>query len=391
MSVENASEGTPRLSRGRVVEAALDLVEREGLDTLTMRALAGELGVRAASLYWHVRDRRELVELLAGALLGEARPRLTGDGWRADALAACAALQEVAAGRRDAPRILLEAPGAVERSDAQARLRAVLEAAGLAPEEAHEAATMMLVHVLTGATRTAGQPVVEPGQPVLVAVDTGSRGVTIRAGADVAGLFDVPAGAGSASPAVVREDRVVVRRLRGTRHGEVRLNPAHPWRVRVQAPTWSTLLDLAGLDVRDIHVDSGAARVECVLLRPRGVVPVHLSSGVAGVRIRRPPGVAVVADISPGALQLKLDAFRVAATTTETHWESVRGAAERDHYRLRISGGCVRVTLEEDPSIEAGPVDARPPAGRSGVTAALELVLDGVASRAAGRGPGGSP
>src|SRR6266508_701388 len=98
---------TPGLSRARVVAAALDLMQREGLESLTMRALADRLGVKAASIYWHVRDRRELLELLAAALLAEVRPAATRAGWRADALAVCAALERVVEGRRDTARVLL--------------------------------------------------------------------------------------------------------------------------------------------------------------------------------------------------------------------------------------------------------------------------------------------
>jgi len=56
-------EEKPRgLTRERLVEAALRLVNEEGLDGLSMRALADKLDVKAASLYWHVRDRSELLE-----------------------------------------------------------------------------------------------------------------------------------------------------------------------------------------------------------------------------------------------------------------------------------------------------------------------------------------
>jgi AcrR family transcriptional regulator len=48
------------LTRERLVGAALELVNEGGLDALSMRALADRLDVKAASLYWHVRDRREL-------------------------------------------------------------------------------------------------------------------------------------------------------------------------------------------------------------------------------------------------------------------------------------------------------------------------------------------
>lgn len=374
-------ETQPGVSRSRLVEVALDLVQQQGLEALTMRALADRLGVKPASLYWHVRDRGELVELLAGSLLAEVRPGM-GSGWRADALAVCAALEGVTAHRRDAARILLEAPDSLDGSDAHARLRAALQGGGLSPAEGHEVATMMLVHVLVGAARPSDGPAAEAGQPVLVAIDTGSRGVTLRPGAVMSGLIRVAHDPSAAAPAVIRGNRVVVRRLRGGRQGELELNPLYAWRFRVQAPTWNTLLDLPGLDVREIHIDSGAARVECVLPRPRGIVPIHVSSGVVGVRLRRAPGVPVVAEVSTGAVQLRLDGYGAAATPADVHWESAEGAAgTRDHYRLRISSGAVRVTLEEDSSISAEPIPEAAAPAPAGVTAALNVVLDGVASR----------
>ncbi len=369
------------LTRGRVVAAALDLIQEQGLDAMAMRPLADRLRVKAASLYWHVRDRDELLELLAAALVAEVRPAGTRAGWRDEALAVCAALERLTARRRDAARILLEAPEAVERSQAHAQLTRVLSRAGLPEAEAAETATMMLSAVLVASVRPADEPAPEAGRPVLLAVDSGSRGVTLRYGSGMTGLIRAAHDPLASAPAVIRGDRVIVRRLRGGRRGELELNPAHPWRFQVQAPTWNTVLDLAGLDVRGVKVDSGAVRIECILPPPRGVVPIEISGGVAGVRLRRPPGVAVVADISAGALQLRLDGHAVAATGWDTHWESVPGAAEHDHYRLRISSGTVRVSVEEDSSISSEPAPDATAVVRAGVIAALNVALDGVAAR----------
>lgn len=55
----------PGLDRRQIVEAALDLLDEVGFDGLTMRSLAKKLGIKAASLYWHVRDKQELLNLLA--------------------------------------------------------------------------------------------------------------------------------------------------------------------------------------------------------------------------------------------------------------------------------------------------------------------------------------
>ena len=51
-----------KLSRDRVVEAALRIMDTEGLDAVTMRRVGRELGVEAMSLYNHVRDKDDLLD-----------------------------------------------------------------------------------------------------------------------------------------------------------------------------------------------------------------------------------------------------------------------------------------------------------------------------------------
>jgi AcrR family transcriptional regulator len=53
---------TPLLSRRLIAETALELVDRDGLEGLTMRGLARELGVEGASLYHHVGSRDDLLD-----------------------------------------------------------------------------------------------------------------------------------------------------------------------------------------------------------------------------------------------------------------------------------------------------------------------------------------
>jgi AcrR family transcriptional regulator len=66
-------ERTPRtpLSQQVIADAALRLLDRDGLDGLSMRRLAAELGTGAASLYWHVQSKDELLELLVDRVMGE--------------------------------------------------------------------------------------------------------------------------------------------------------------------------------------------------------------------------------------------------------------------------------------------------------------------------------
>jgi TetR/AcrR family tetracycline transcriptional repressor len=372
------------LSRARLVSEALALVQEEGLDALSMRGLADRLNVKAASLYWHVRDRRELLELLAESILG--RVAAPGAGaWRPVAVGAAAALRAVVASQRDAGRILLEVPDSLTRSATHATLKRQLEGAGLPPAEAAEVALMAMVHVIASAAPIHEAPV-EAGSAASIAIDSGSRGVLVRPGIDMQGLIRTAPDGASVAPAIVRGERVVVRRLRGVGYGEIELNPRHPWRFQIQGATWNTVLDVGGLDVRAIKLDSGAAKVECFLPRPRGVVSIEVSGGVVGLSLHRPRGVAVAADISPGALRVKLDDYAVNATVADSHWESVQGASTApDRYQLRINSGAVQVTLDSevkavDPVLAEVPVEA---IGEP--VSALEILLDGVERRVTSR------
>ena len=376
------------LTRERLVGAALDLIGEEGLEGLSMRALADRLEVKAASLYWHVRDRRELLELLAESILETVRPAGGRSGWRPSVMDAAAALGDRVAAQKDANRILLEVPDSLAGSRTYAELKRQLESAGLQRAEASEVALMVMVHVIASPA-PAKEPSLEAGSVASIAIDSGSRGVLVRRGTDMQGLVRTAHDRASAAPAIVRGEQVVVRRLRGVGYGEIELNARHPWRFQIQGATWNTVLDVGGLDVRAIKLDSGAAKVECFLPRPRGVVPIEVSGGVIGLSLHRPRGVAVAADISTGAVRLKLDDYAVKATVTDSRWESEEGAAAaRDRYQLRINSGAVQVTLDsEAKAVEAVVVEAPVEATREPASA-LEILLDGVENRMRGRHTG---
>lgn len=66
--------GPRKLSREKIFEAAIELLDEEGLDALTMRRLGERLGVEAMSLYNHVRNKAELFDGIHDALLGTMHP-----------------------------------------------------------------------------------------------------------------------------------------------------------------------------------------------------------------------------------------------------------------------------------------------------------------------------
>jgi AcrR family transcriptional regulator len=59
------------LSRERVLEAAIGLADQEGIESLTMRKLAGELGVEAMSLYNHVANKSDLVSAMVDLVISD--------------------------------------------------------------------------------------------------------------------------------------------------------------------------------------------------------------------------------------------------------------------------------------------------------------------------------
>jgi AcrR family transcriptional regulator len=75
----------PPLAREQIVRAAIDLADAEGLEALTMRRLAQTLGAGAMSLYWHIPNKNDLLDLMLDAAFGEVElPEQPSADWRAD-------------------------------------------------------------------------------------------------------------------------------------------------------------------------------------------------------------------------------------------------------------------------------------------------------------------
>lgn len=71
------------LTRERVLRAALHLADEEGLEALSMRRLAQELGVEAMSLYNHVSGKDDLLDGIADMVVGEIEVPAIGADWKA--------------------------------------------------------------------------------------------------------------------------------------------------------------------------------------------------------------------------------------------------------------------------------------------------------------------
>ena len=81
---ERASDARVPLSRDRVLEAAIDLADAAGIESLTMRRLAQELGVEAMTLYYHVANKDDILDGMVELVISQYElPSPDGD-WKAE-------------------------------------------------------------------------------------------------------------------------------------------------------------------------------------------------------------------------------------------------------------------------------------------------------------------
>jgi len=71
------------LNLARTLQVALVIADDEGLEAVTMRRLARELGVEAASLYHHVSGKDQILDGLVDAVAAEIEPPVPSTDWRA--------------------------------------------------------------------------------------------------------------------------------------------------------------------------------------------------------------------------------------------------------------------------------------------------------------------
>ncbi|MGN6334182.1 MAG: TetR/AcrR family transcriptional regulator [Motilibacteraceae bacterium] len=128
---------TPLLSRELIRDAALAIVDAEGLTALSMRRLAQELGVQAASLYSHYRNRDEVLDAAANLLTRQVDTSGFARGWREGLLVWARSYHASLAAHPNA--VPLVASGAGSREDFLAMADAVhggLVSAGWPPRAA---------------------------------------------------------------------------------------------------------------------------------------------------------------------------------------------------------------------------------------------------------------
>jgi AcrR family transcriptional regulator len=162
--------GRTKLTKSAVVNQALALADATGLDALTIRKLAQELGVTPMALYWHFHGKDELLEGLADRVWSEIDVDVDPEApWPDQLRTIVESLVRVLRAHPSAPGLLMHS-----NKQGKAELRAievaleVLRSAGFDPPQASEIARSGL---WTGIMLVMS----EPGEPVLASLSAEER------------------------------------------------------------------------------------------------------------------------------------------------------------------------------------------------------------------------
>jgi TetR/AcrR family transcriptional regulator, tetracycline repressor protein len=138
-----------QLTRSAIREAALAVIDRDGIAAVSMRSVSGLLGVDAKSLYHHVADKDDLLDAVAEHLLGQLQPpEPTGD-LRADLTALAYEFRRVTLAHLEAATLILTRQMSTLAGLAPIEaLLSVLRRAGADPEQAVRLTRVLVASVV---------------------------------------------------------------------------------------------------------------------------------------------------------------------------------------------------------------------------------------------------
>jgi TetR/AcrR family tetracycline transcriptional repressor len=150
----SATTSRPKLGRATVVDAALRVADAEGLDAVTIRRLAHDLGVTPMALYWHFADKEALLDAVADRLWDGAMADLSASAEPADPWEQLRHLCGVMVdAMRRHPAVAERVSMRVVTSDSglaiTERALGLLASVGFGPEQASAAAHFILLNTVT--------------------------------------------------------------------------------------------------------------------------------------------------------------------------------------------------------------------------------------------------
>lgn len=145
------------LSQHDIVGTAIALLRAQGLEGVTFRKIANELGVSAPTLYWHVDSKRALLDLMAEELVREQRADLMdepahGQPWWEWLEVRSQALFDALVETRDAPAVLAGNRPSAESLPGLEKVLKTLVTVGIAPADAQQTLFAIGAYVIGSAT-----------------------------------------------------------------------------------------------------------------------------------------------------------------------------------------------------------------------------------------------
>jgi TetR/AcrR family tetracycline transcriptional repressor len=170
----------PGVTRDAVVDAALELLAEGGLDAVSFRRIAARLNVSAPTLYWHVAHKRQLMDLMAEALMQRAGSDPVGpepgQPWWEWLGAHAREMFQALVATRDAPLVLAGNRPTASIFPVIERVLGFLVQGGLSPGEAQQTLFVIGAYVIGSATewqaeaeRSAAEPLPDPADEELSA------------------------------------------------------------------------------------------------------------------------------------------------------------------------------------------------------------------------------
>lgn len=126
--------------------------------------------------------------------------------------------------------------------------------------------------------------------------------------------------------------------------GEISLNAAVPWAIELRGGVSTWTADLRALRLESFELRGGASKIELLLPRPVGVIPIRVAGGMSRIAIERPLGVAVGLEVSGGMGEVVVDGIsRKGAGRLSIQTPGADSASDR--YEIEVSGGVNKVTI----------------------------------------------
>jgi AcrR family transcriptional regulator len=144
--IDTTREATQRapLTKARVLEAAVDLADRSGIESLSMRKLGDRLGVEGMAIYRHVQNKEAILDGIVDAVMSEIDVPAPDDDWKAGLRQLSLAARDVMLRHPWAPAVIVArpdvGPATLRHID---RVLGLLESGGFSIDMAHHA-----LHVL---------------------------------------------------------------------------------------------------------------------------------------------------------------------------------------------------------------------------------------------------